>query len=408
MILQVRPVYVYRLFKIIAAGSLLTVAQAGSAAVNESIDRQTSQHPLSWSLTKNGVNTSLGKVVMAGGEPTVVFVCTADTPMLQAALQELVTLTPRYRVVIIRIGDLNQFVPGLFADPRLAENLYSGILPPNDTIILPKVLAVGQGGRVVADMNGWGAGHSLISFLKEPQTDLRAATSINLMDLWQKRNPTFPRSPKLEPLPRRGLLAEYLFNNNAMDTSGNAHHGRAYQVKPAADRFGSRNAAFEFDGKGSFVDIGSFSIGGPFSVSGWVMYRSFRDKSRIFDFDGFGMWLNPERNRLEMQVHGEDGRIIDAVVNGVPWNIWLFWCVTDSASGDMVTYRNGVIDQHIHNGIPVPLKRRSRQLFGQTPHPNADRYLHGILDDVRIWNRVLTAAEVEALYREGGWKGRVY
>lgn len=44
---------------------------------------------------------------------------------------------------------------------------------------------------------------------------------------------------------RDGLVAEYLFNDNADDTSGNGFHGIVKGAKPSHDRFGNANSATE-------------------------------------------------------------------------------------------------------------------------------------------------------------------
>jgi hypothetical protein len=47
---------------------------------------------------------------------------------------------------------------------------------------------------------------------------------------------------------RDGLIAEYLFNSNADDTSGNGFHGVVQGATPTADRSGKPNSAYAFDG----------------------------------------------------------------------------------------------------------------------------------------------------------------
>ena len=45
-----------------------------------------------------------------------------------------------------------------------------------------------------------------------------------------------------------GLVAHYPFSGNANDASGNGHHGTAYGATITVDRFGNPNSAFTFDG----------------------------------------------------------------------------------------------------------------------------------------------------------------
>jgi Na+/H+ antiporter NhaB len=54
--------------------------------------------------------------------------------------------------------------------------------------------------------------------------------------------------------------AEYLFNGNANDTSGNGHDGTIYGATLAFDRFGNMNSAYSFDGVNDYIAM-------PFSDS---------------------------------------------------------------------------------------------------------------------------------------------
>src|SRR5262249_39578722 len=55
---------------------------------------------------------------------------------------------------------------------------------------------------------------------------------------------------------RRGsLVAEFLFNGNAGDTSGNSFHGVVHSATPPPDRFGHPNSAYAFDGKDDYIVV---------------------------------------------------------------------------------------------------------------------------------------------------------
>lgn len=52
-----------------------------------------------------------------------------------------------------------------------------------------------------------------------------------------------------------GLVAHYLFSGNANDASGNGHDGTVYGATPTSDRFGNPNSAYSFDGLNDYVRI---------------------------------------------------------------------------------------------------------------------------------------------------------
>ena len=54
---------------------------------------------------------------------------------------------------------------------------------------------------------------------------------------------------------RDKLVAEYLFNGNADDTSGNGFHGIVKGATPGPDRFGRSNSAYTLDGKDDYIIV---------------------------------------------------------------------------------------------------------------------------------------------------------
>jgi len=73
--------------------------------------------------------------------------------------------------------------------------------------------------------------------------------------------------------------AQWLFNENAEDTSGGGHHGIAFNVTPVPDRFDNENSAYEFNGYDSYVEIsdghGNSTLGevvliNNYTISVWV------------------------------------------------------------------------------------------------------------------------------------------
>ena len=54
---------------------------------------------------------------------------------------------------------------------------------------------------------------------------------------------------------REGLVAEYLFNENANDSSGFNNHGTVSEATLTTDRFGKTNSAYQFDGTASYIRV---------------------------------------------------------------------------------------------------------------------------------------------------------
>ncbi len=72
-------------------------------------------------------------------------------------------------------------------------------------------------------------------------------------------------------IPRNGLVFEYLFSNNYLDTSGNAYNGINNGSTPIADRHSAANSAIDFDGS-SYVDIDAAVAGLLTNTKGCLSY----------------------------------------------------------------------------------------------------------------------------------------
>ena len=68
-----------------------------------------------------------------------------------------------------------------------------------------------------------------------------------------------------------GLVAFYPFNGNANDESGNGYDGTVFGAALTADRNGSPNSAYFFDGVDDYIEINDPVItSAPFSISFWI------------------------------------------------------------------------------------------------------------------------------------------
>ena len=85
-----------------------------------------------------------------------------------------------------------------------------------------------------------------------------------------------------------GLVAHYPFNGNANDESGNGNDGIVSgNLQPTADRFGTPDHAYYFNGTDSYVNIGDLDLPGNFSASIWIKNESaFSLKEVVLDKQG--------------------------------------------------------------------------------------------------------------------------
>jgi hypothetical protein len=76
-------------------------------------------------------------------------------------------------------------------------------------------------------------------------------------------------------VPTRGLVARYLFNGTAQDSSGFGHHGTKHNVTLTSNRFGNGSSAYSFNGTDAYIEIPThhaFSVAttGQLSIAVWM------------------------------------------------------------------------------------------------------------------------------------------
>jgi len=242
----------------------------------------------------------------------------------------------------------------------------------------------------------------------------------------------FVFSISLAQIPTNGLVASYSLNGNADDGSGNGYHGRTIRARPAEDRFGNPSSALYFDGNSSYVRLGNilnsvFSApSAKFTVTGWAKtqsYPTYQGGGVIISKTAGGTY-GPYQWSID---HDNDGRIkwivssssdardyIEIESNTIPTNRWFHFAAvfdgSQQASDRMNLYVDGV------SGSP---SRRIGVLGTSTvatdqevtigaghranePSVPNNQYC-GAIDDIRIYDRVLSVAEIESCVHAENW-----
>jgi len=205
---------------------------------------------------------------------------------------------------------------------------------------------------------------------------------------------------------RDGLVAEYLFNGNAHDTSGNGFHGVVQGATPAADRFGNPNSAYAFDGKDDWIVVAPPPrlTNVELTVSVWVRYNATKfegwwhdciicqddgddnDRSRrIFQLSTSGDWVCWHRM-------GEvpDLCSIEPVVPGVWYHLAAVF-----ENGVHKLYVNGVLNASRRHRLGAHAEEPLH--IGRKGTPETDFYFNGAIDDIRMYDRALGEAEIQSL-----------
>jgi len=228
-----------------------------------------------------------------------------------------------------------------------------------------------------------------------------------------------------EYLPTEGLVGWWPLDGDAQDLSGNGHHGTEVNTGDGVNRFGEASGALEFFGN-SFVwgDCSGFPQLNQ-TVSVWFKSLDLDEGLSGRSILGYGgsscgdSWLMLLDNNLgipsgngedafNLQGHcNNDERLLSYDINAI-FNQWTNWTVVNSPEG-IRFFVNGVRTEvgPEFDGFGSGVYTTGRSFnFGMSASTGgsagywdvAASPFVGALDDIGIWNRALTDAEVMALY----------
>lgn len=210
-------------------------------------------------------------------------------------------------------------------------------------------------------------------------------------------------------IPTNGLVGYWPFNGNAIDESGNGNNGTVYGATLTTDRFGNVNSAYSFNGSTNYIDVlNSASLNSSTanntSISAWVnnasvggeyLYLGINYATSSYElYDGDTIQSS---NRNWLGVGGKWYDLRSTISTSI--NTWYFiTSVFDYSNLVIKLYINGVFNNQL--SCPLMGKPPTPHVeMGRNPWPES--YMHGKIDDVRLYNRVLSEDEIVTLYQEG-------
>ena len=233
-------------------------------------------------------------------------------------------------------------------------------------------------------------------------------------------------SPNLCASVCEGLVAYYPFLGDATDKSGNGNDGKVVGASLTKDRNGYQNHAYRFDGQNSRIDITSGSINDiglesrSFTVSvilkvektstDWIRYSGGKFSKGAILIGHYGNkptfklmyhYYPNGSNNLWFNTRNHQGKTSDALSGQTkPLQYNHFVGVANHEDHSIILYANGkLIDKKNWNGTPNHSSKWSVGIMG---NPNWEKKhrgnVDGIIDEVRVYNRALSADEVKELY----------
>ncbi len=214
-----------------------------------------------------------------------------------------------------------------------------------------------------------------------------------------------------------GVVGWWPGEGNANDLVG-TNHG-ILRGGATADTNAFIGTGFSFNGTNKFVEVPNAPELNPaeLSVECWVrfdnldapgtstyvgqQYLVFKQNSRYGDFEGYV--LSKDRTHADIilwEVSSASGQLvrIDSV-SPVTTNQW-YHLVGVRGSNYIQLYFNGVLEAQTNVNFPQDYGDRPLY-FGTSGQAYWDRKLNGLLDEILLYNRALSAEEVAQLYNAG-------
>lgn len=207
-----------------------------------------------------------------------------------------------------------------------------------------------------------------------------------------------------------GLLGQWGLNGGAKDATPFANNGTLSNVTATTDRKNRANSAYSFNGSTSTVSIPALN-GGAISTDkityvAWVYPNANQNPytgilySRITQATG----IHTSSTGLNLAYTWNNNNA--ATFNwtsglGLVNNQWNFVALTISPT-QAIGYlgaNGGSLQTATNNIAHVPQSLSGVLMIGQDSNTPATRTFNGKIDDARVYNRTLTPAELEALYR---------
>lgn len=194
-----------------------------------------------------------------------------------------------------------------------------------------------------------------------------------------------------------GLVGYWPFCGNTNDTSGNNNDGTVNGATLTSDRFGNVDSAYSFDGVNDFIETNRTHLN-SFTASVWIKLNVSNCFSAILDaypssweflsdcVSGTNLSTAIWNNSTTYQIY-QSNYII-------PQNKWI---------NVVMTYGNNILKIYSEGNLVytfttiAPPAINGLLYFGRS-RSGTEQFFNGKLDDVGIWNKILTPQEINQLY----------
>lgn len=213
-------------------------------------------------------------------------------------------------------------------------------------------------------------------------------------------------------IPTSGLVAYWPMNGNYTDAGPNGIHGTNAGSTATVNKFGAASSAMDFNNPTATVNQYathpvnsnlSFTTAQNFSISflcyfksPWVHTMGLYDNNLNYFGPGIWIWQSGGAGQYRFQFNFRNGSLASTPQ---PLDTWMHVTCTRT-SGTLRIYINGLLNATGAEGTGTPAysyPARFGTMFFEGMFPPNYNPLHGRLDELRIYNRALSAAEIGGL-----------
>jgi hypothetical protein len=217
---------------------------------------------------------------------------------------------------------------------------------------------------------------------------------------------------------QEGLIAYYPFNGNGNDESNNSNDLIVKGPTLIADRFNKPDSAYRFDGHDDYMLI-PYNAGlrpPSFAATVWIKVEKLPEVGKYIlttsadtktpPYDPFRLRLKVS-GKIEARYEGDNDSIqlvldSNSMVKLGKWH-FIATCY-DEQNGDAVLYFDGKLE--VESNAPMTLDTNDYDAVigaGMTASGLVDTttFFRGCIDDIRLFNRGLSRAEIHSFFVEG-------
>jgi len=202
------------------------------------------------------------------------------------------------------------------------------------------------------------------------------------------------------------LVGEWDFeNDNADDSSGFGNDGVVFGTTPVD---GIMGRAMEFDGASDYINIGKLRVEDSYTVEAWIKADTLTGSG---DYGNYGftimasseglypLWFLVKGTELKLYAFSNNLGAYNGMTTGagITTGKWFHVVGTATKNGVSKIYVNGVEKRSFTAG-----STSFNNIFTLGDlRPNRHIHFDGQIDNVRVYSKILTSAQIEQHYAEG-------